>query len=59
MKRILSALLCILLLLCGCTAPAETMSAGSRDAVENQTLNDYFMTGSTVMSNALPLPTAI
>lgn len=46
MKKLLCLLLC-LLLLCGCTAPAATdsLSAVSKDAMEKQTINYYFMTG--------------
>lgn len=45
MKKIIAALLCVLLL-CACSAPAEeAMAAVSKDAVENKTINYYFMTG--------------
>ena len=51
MKRFLILLLC-LLLLCGCTAPAgEQLSAVSKDAVEKQTINYYFMTGEGTIVN--------
>ena len=46
MKKIFSLLLCALLL-CSCAAPAgqETVSAVSKDAMDKQTINYYFMTG--------------
>ena len=50
MKRLISFLLCMLLL-CGCGAPASTpeptepVFSVSKDAIEKQTINYYFMTG--------------
>ncbi len=46
MKKIICLLLCALLL-CSCAAPAakETVSAVSKDAMDKQTINYYFMTG--------------
>lgn len=44
MKKLIAILLCMLLL-CSCGAPAETISAVSKEAMETQTINYYFMTG--------------
>lgn len=47
MKKILCALLCVLLLVScvACAGKGETLSAVSQDAVDKQTINYYFMTG--------------
>ena len=57
MKKIFSVLLCALMLLscAACAGKDDGRSAVSRDAMEKQTINYYFMTGSMAMcSSSLP-----